>query len=69
MSGTKEGAKKAVSKIKDREPNFYARIALQAQKAWDRNGRKPQGFAANRELARRAGRLGGMKSRRTKEVE
>lgn len=68
MAGTKEGAKKAVEKIKSREPGFYKRIG-------QRGGREgcTGGFASDvvgedgltgRERARIAGAKGGRISRR-----
>lgn len=60
MSGTKEGARKAAATTKERHgEDFYARNALKAQKAWDKNGRKPRGFKYDPEVARLAGRKGG----------
>lgn len=46
-----------------------AENALLAQKSWALNGRKPRGFAANRERARQAGAKGGRLSRRSKSKE
>jgi hypothetical protein len=43
--------------------SYYADIALKAQEAWVRNGRKPRGFAANPELARIAGTKGGLRKK------
>jgi len=64
MAGTPMGGKKAATTNKVRYGNdFYARIGAMG-------GRKSctGGFAANRDLARRAGRIGGIKSRRRKSV-
>lgn len=64
MPGTKEGGLKAAQKNMQRHGrDFYARIGAVG-------GRKGTtgGFAANRELARIAGRKGGMISRRRKVV-
>lgn len=64
MPGTKEGGLKAAKKnIQRHGKDFYARIGAVG-------GRKGTtgGFAANRELARIAGRKGGMISRRRKSV-
>lgn len=67
MSGTVKGGKAAAITNKARHGvNFYAKIALEGQKAWERNGRKPRGFAYDRDLASRAGKIGGEKSRRGK---
>ncbi|MGH7196187.1 MAG: KGG domain-containing protein [Candidatus Saccharimonadales bacterium] len=64
MAGTKAGGQKAALTNKSRHgKDFYARIGANG-------GRKGTtgGFAANRELARAAGRKGGMISRRTKKA-
>ena len=62
MSGTKEGGKKAAeTNQKLHGKDFYARIGAKG----GRNGHTG-GFAANRELASRAGRIGGRKSKRGK---
>lgn len=60
MSGNKIGGKKAALKNLAKDPDFYKRIG----QLGGRNG-NTGGFAANHELARIAGRLGGLKSRRT----
>lgn len=62
MAGTIEGGRKAAAtnKIKYGE-DFYAKIGGKGGKL-GRTG----GFFANRELARRAGAIGGRKSRRGK---
>lgn len=65
MAGTEAGGKAAAKKNKERHgADFYARIGA-------KGGRKGTtgGFYANRELARKAGAIGGRKSRRTKAVE
>lgn len=61
MAGTKAGGLKAAARNKAKDPNFYARIGAIG-------GRKSNtgGFAANRDLARKAGRKGGLISRRRK---
>lgn len=67
MAGTKAGGKQtAITNKKRHGEDFYAKIALKAQDSWDRNGRKPRGFAANRELASIAGRKGGLVGKRGK---
>lgn len=67
MPGTVKGGKAAARTNKEKwGEDFYARIALQSQEAWVRNGRKPRGFAANKKLASIAGAKGGAKSRRGK---
>ena len=62
MPGTKAGGIKAAAKNRALHgPDFYARIgAVGGSKG------TTGGFAANRELAREAGRKGGMISRRRK---
>lgn len=64
MPGTREGGLKARDKNLAKDPDFYKKIALKAQESWERNGRKPRGFAADRELASLAGQKGGYISRR-----
>lgn len=62
MPGTIIGGKRAAAKNKQRHgADFYARIGAMG-------GRKGHtgGFAANRDLAREAGRKGGLISRRRK---
>lgn len=62
MPGTVKGGQKAATTNKNRHgADFYARIGAKG----GRNGHTG-GFAANRELAREAGRKGGMISRRGK---
>lgn len=62
MAGTKAGGMKAAARNKERHgADFYARIGAKGGK---KTGLK--GFAVNRDLARRAGAIGGSRSRRTK---
>lgn len=62
MPGNRIGGKKAAAKNRELYgADFYARIGAKG----GRNGHTG-GFAANRELARAAGRKGGMISRRRK---
>ncbi len=62
MSGTKTGGLKAAATNKARHgKDFYARIGAQGGQKGTTGG-----FYANRELAREAGRKGGMISRRGK---
>ena len=61
MAGTKAGGKLAAQKNLARDPSFYAKIGAKGGK----NGHTG-GFAANPDLARIAGRKGGMISRRRK---
>lgn len=60
MAGTREGGKKAALANKKRYgSNFYAAIGRKGGKAGHTGG-----FAADPELARRAGAIGGKKSKR-----
>ncbi len=62
MPGTTKGGRKAAATNKKRYgKEFYIRIGAMGGKI-SRGG----GFAANPELAREAGRKGGLKSRKTK---
>ena len=58
MAGTKAGGLKAKEKNLKNNPNFYAEIGSKGGK----NGHTG-GFAANRELARIAGALGGSRKK------
>ena len=65
MAQTKAGAAKAAQTNKERHgEDFYQRIGKLSNAGWEKNGRKPRGFAANPELARSAGRKGGRISRK-----
>lgn len=60
MAGTIEGGKKSAQANKERYgKDFYARIGSKGGKAGHTGG-----FAADPELARRAGAIGGKKSKR-----
>lgn len=62
MAGTKEGGRKAVLTNKAKHgSDFYARIGAKGGKAC-----VCKGFGSNRELAKKAGALGGHNSRRGK---
>lgn len=62
MAGTKEGGQRAASTNRQRHgKDFYARIGAAGGKKGHTGG-----FYANRELARAAGRKGGLISRRSK---
>ena len=64
MAGTKAGGKAAAATNKAKYgDNFYAKIGASG----GRNGHTG-GFWANRDLARKAGSLGGRISRRTKKT-
>ena len=65
MAGTKAGGTKAASTNKSKYgKDFYAKIGAIGGKKGTTGG-----FAANRELARKAGAKGGRISRRTKSVK
>ena len=61
MAGNREGGLKAAEKNKARDPDFYAKIGRKGGKAGHTGG-----FAANRELASIAGKIGGRISKRGK---
>ncbi|USN96415.1 MAG: hypothetical protein H6797_05050 [Candidatus Nomurabacteria bacterium] len=64
MAGTKAGGVKAAQTNKAKHgSNFYAKIGAKGGKAGHTGG-----FAANPELARIAGRKGGLISRRSKKT-
>jgi len=62
MVGTKIGGKKAAAKNLAKNPNFYADIGRIGGSVLG----VEKGFAANPELASRAGKKGGLKSKRGK---
>lgn len=63
MSGTRLGGQRAAATNKERHgDDFYKRIGSRGGRA---KTSKPKGFAANPELAAKAGRKGGEISRRT----
>jgi hypothetical protein len=65
MAGTSAGGKSAAATNKAKYgPDFYKNIGAMGGK----NGHTG-GFAANKELAREAGRLGGLISKRRKRVQ
>lgn len=64
MAGTKAGGKAAAEKNKAKDKDFYVKIGRKGG-AKGRTG----GFYQNRDLARRAGMLGGSISRRGKARE
>jgi hypothetical protein len=66
MSATSEGGKKTAKKLLAEDPDYYRKRGREAQKAWKKNGKKPRGFAFDRDLARKSGAIGGRISRRTK---
>lgn len=65
MSGTKEGGLKASRTNREKHgEDFYARIGKNGGKKGHKGG-----FAANPELARKAGAIGGRKSKRAGSVQ
>ena len=64
MAGTKIGGQKAAAKNIEKNPNFYSDIGRVGGSV---KGAE-KGFGANRELAKTAGRAGGLKSRRGKAI-
>lgn len=72
MAQTKEGVKKFKATMLETYGSEKAwrkhmsDNAKLSQESWDENGRKPRGFAANRDRARAAGAKGGRISRRVK---
>lgn len=65
MAGTKQGGKNAAVSNKEKYgDDFYKRIGSKGGKA-----KVAKGFALNRELASKAGAVGGRISRRTKKDE
>lgn len=61
------GGQRGAASIKARDPDFYKRIGAAGGKKGKKDG-TVKGFAANPELARRAGIKGGRISRRGKKV-
>lgn len=73
MAGTKAGgAKAAITNNQRYGKDFYPKIGKKGADAWNKRNKKgiakPRGFAANPELASKAGRVGGTISRRTKQL-
>lgn len=64
MAGSREQGLRAKKTTLANDPNHYQKIALMAQEAWVRNGKKPRGFSVYPELARIAGAKGGKISKR-----
>ena len=64
MAGSVDGGKRAAATNKARYGDDFYRI--QGAKGGSVRTWRPKGFAANRELAREAGRKGGLKSRKGK---
>ena len=73
MPGTKAGAAKAAATIKEKYgKDHYKTIGKLGQASYNsipKDKRKPRGFAANLDLARRAGKKGGTISRRNRKEE
>jgi hypothetical protein len=67
MAGTREGGVKTRETIKVKYGgDYYARLG---NKGGSAPHSKPRGFAANKDLARRAGAVGGRISRRAKKAD
>ena len=67
MAGSREQGLKAAKTNLANDPDHYRKIALKAQEAWERNGRKPRGFAVmDKERLSEVGSRGGSASRRGK---
>lgn len=64
MAGSRQGAQKVKAKLLARDPDYYKKIGAKG----GRNGTGVKGFAANKELAREAGKKGGAISRRSKSI-
>ena len=65
MAGTPQGGKRAAQTTKERYgEDFYQKIGKLANEAWEKNGRKPRGFAHPSADPRAAGHKGGTKSRK-----
>lgn len=65
MTETPKPKRKTAATTKERHgEDFYRNIAKKTHDAWVKNGRKPRGFEANPELAKRAGKKGGEISKR-----
>lgn len=68
MAGTKQGGLKTSTTVKNKYgADWYARIGAAGGKKGKKDG-TVKGFAANPELARRAGVIGGQISRRGKKL-
>jgi uncharacterized protein len=63
VSGTATGGRKAAAKNLANDPDFYKKLGRKGGQAGTTGG-----FASSHELAVRAGRLGGLVSRRGKSV-
>lgn len=70
MAGTKEGGQRAAQTNKERYgEDFYVKIGAKSAEGWEKNGRKPRGFALWKEQGKddlivKAGSKGGTISRR-----
>lgn len=64
MGGSKAGGMKTYLTNIARDPDFYKKIGSKGGGSPKRQG--PRGFAADRELASRAGRMGGLISRKNR---
>lgn len=67
MAGTSSGAQKAKETNLNKDPNHYANIA---KNTWKNPGRSRKvGFAAHPEIAKEAGRKGGLKKKDPHKLE
>ena len=65
MPGSKTGGKRAAQTNKERHgEDFYQKIGKLSNASWEKNGRKPRGFAHPSADPRAAGHKGGLKSRK-----
>ncbi len=67
MAETLTGGQRGAASIKARDPDFFKKIGAKGGSKGKAQG-VIKGFAANPELARRAGLIGGKVSRRGKKV-
>lgn len=64
MSGTRVGGLKARDKNRAKDPDFYQKIGAKGGSKKGDELLSPKGFGSSHELAVRAGKQGGLKSRR-----
>ena len=64
MAGTRIGGLKAREKNLAKDPDFYKKIGQRGGQA-----KVPKGFALDRQLAQRAGRIAGIKSGATRRAK
>lgn len=66
MAGNRSGGLKAKQKNLAKDPEYYKKLGRKGG-SWTSKPGKPKGFAANRDLASQAGRIGGVRSRKNRE--